>query len=470
MKKGRSEREQEIIDRVFSCGQGHLLGFWDELKEEEKDLLIKDIGSVDFDLIEKVKPLLKSRKKERAEVKPPEVIKIASSPGLLEQEKRAREAGERYLKNGKVAVFTAAGGQSSRLGIDIPKGAYPVTPIRKKSLFQVHAEKIHFIQGMFDVSIPWIIMVSETNRDQTIRFFESNGFFGLKRRHVSFIEQDMFPALDDEGRIFLREKHRLFLSPTGHGGTFSTLRKSGTMKRLEEMGIEEIFYFQVDNVLVKVLDPVFIGYHVLDRCQMSSKSVFKSDPKEKIGVFVVKEGRTQVIEYFEVWDLVSQDASFDSSSLTAGNIAIHMINLRFIDEETKGGLRLPLHIAHKKISCIDSKGDRVEPQKENGYKTETFIFDALKDAERTIVMEVKREDEFSPLKNRTGVDSPQTVLRDQVLLFARWFEGAGISVLLSSDGIPVHRIEVSPRFAAFAEEFRKKIDRDFTLHGDTYIE
>jgi UDP-N-acetylglucosamine/UDP-N-acetylgalactosamine diphosphorylase len=238
---------------------------------------------------------------------------------------------------------------------------------------------------------------------------------------------------------------------------------------LRNQGIQEIFYFQVDNVLIKILDPTFIGYHRMSGCEMSSKAVHKDDPKEKIGVFALEGGKMTVIEYSELEEVVSKHEGVREESFTAGSIAIHMINLDFADRFSQGGLKLPLHLAHKAIPYVDEHGKKVEPDKSNGHKIETFIFDALKSTTASIIMEVRREEEFSPLKNRTGSDSPETVLKHQLKFFASWLENAGIRVPYRNDGLPLYKIEVSPLFAALEEDFLEKVDRDLELTGDTYI-
>ncbi len=467
---GRTEEEHSLFQKVRVYGQGHILRFWDEIDEQDKNALVGDIKQIDFHLIEQVKPLLMDQTIHTRRVRKPDVIFIPGTEEGRIRRHKAQKYGEALIASSKTAVFTAAGGQSSRLGIDAPKGTFPVSPIRGKSLFQVHAEKIAFMQQKFHVHIPWIIMVSETNREKTEEFFERNGFFGLRRGFVRFIEQTMFPAMDGEGKLFLKGKSRLFMSPGGHGGTFSTLKNSGTRTWLQEMGVEEIFYFQVDNVLVKVLDPVFLGYHMLSRSEMSSKCVKKRNPEEKLGIFVVEDGKVTVVEYSELDSVVLEGGGDPRLELIAGNIAIHAINLDFAARITANEPKLPFHIAHKKIPHLKPDGRVFEPDRPNGYKTETFIFDALKCTDRSIIMEVSRKAEFSPLKNRTGEDSPDTVFRDQQLLFADWFESAGIRVPRKPDGTSLYRLEVSPLFASCKEDFVSKIGADTVLAGDTCIE
>jgi UDP-N-acetylglucosamine/UDP-N-acetylgalactosamine diphosphorylase len=468
MIRARNENEKKIITAIKRSAQEHLLRFWDDLTDEERNVLMEDLAKVNFDWVRRAFPLLGKKDHGRRVVQKPEVIAVPSDSGKRSEQAEAFKAGESLIREGKTAVFTAAGGQSSRLGLDTPKGTYPVSPVRQKSLFQIHAEKIAHIQHLYDVRIPWLIMVSETNHAQTRLFFEQHDYFGLDAASVRFIEQGMFPAMDGNGKLLLKEKNRVFLNPTGHGGTFGTLAETGSLKWLQELGIDEIFYFQVDNVLVNVLDPAFLGYHTVRGCEMSSKCVMKRDMGEKIGVFVIEDGTPTVVEYSELSSIDLSDGSL-VDELAAGNIATHIIQVDFAKHITSGGLKLPLHVAHKAVPHIDVEGKEVKPQEPNAYKFETFIFDALKQVTNTVIMETRRHEEFSPLKNKTGEDSPETVYRDQLRFFAEWFEEAGITVPRNEKGEPLHALEVSPRFAVFKGEFLLKIDKGMRIEGDTYI-
>jgi UDP-N-acetylglucosamine/UDP-N-acetylgalactosamine diphosphorylase len=470
MKKGRSAEEKRIFNKVEKYNQQHLFQFWDELNRIERDLLINDISKINFELFKKFLNLRNKTEPERRDITLPSIITVPETDLQKENERKASIAGIESLSLSKISVFTAAGGQSSRLGLDHPKGAFPVTPIKKKSLFQVHAEKILYMQRKFSVRIPWFIMVSETNKVQTEDFFKTHNNFGLDKSHIRFIQQGMFPAFDPSGKIYLKEKHRVYLSPSGHGGTFSALKDSGALSWLKEIGIEEIFYFQVDNVIVKVLDPVFVGYHVLNRCDMSSKCVMKKNFKEKVGVFAEENGKTVVVEYTELEKLKHLREGLGPESFKAGNIAIHMINVEFAKSLVRKGLRLPFHMAFKTVPHIDSKGNRVVPDAPNGYKVEMFIFDALRSTRNSIVMETKREEEFSPLKNKSGDASPATVERDQIRLFAGWLEACGIVSPRLPDGMPRYKLEISPLYAPCKEDFMNKVPKDTTIDKATYFE
>jgi UDP-N-acetylglucosamine/UDP-N-acetylgalactosamine diphosphorylase len=469
MIRGRNDGEQRKIEEAIADGQEHLFGFWDALDDIGRAHLIGDIMKIDFGFVRRARPLLREKALQRRTVGKPNVITIHRSEDEKQKEKEAAEQGNAAIAEARVAVFTAAGGQSSRLGLESPKGTYPVSPIRGKSLFQVHAEKIVYVQNKFGVQIPWVIMVSETNREETSQFLGEHDYFGLSEEYIRFIEQGMFPAMDGDGKIILSEPDSIFLNPTGHGGTFHSLKSSGTLNWLEELGVEEIFYFQVDNVLVKILDPVFIGYHLQEGCEMSSKCVMKRDANEKIGVFVIEGGAPTVVEYTELASIDLEEGG-DTDQLWAGNVAIHLINRHFAQQEEGGVEELPLHVAHKAVPMVNDRGEKRKPEKPNGYKIETFIFDALKYTEHSVIMEVARLEEFSPLKNRIGEDCPETVFRDQLRLFAAWLGEAGITVPRDAKGEPRYRLEVSPLFAGYKWDFIEKIDKSIVVDGDMYIE
>jgi len=467
MSMHRNKGEEALFEELRTCGQEHVLRFWPDLDEAGKDTLVSDIRSLDFDLIRRVQSLLRSGDIRKRTVFPPPVIPLAVDSKARAQAEEAEAAGEGLIAGGKTAVFTAAGGQSSRLGLKGPKGVYPVTPVRKKSLFQVHAEKILGLQKRYGVSIPWMIMTSRTNHGQTLRYFEENGYFGLEPGFVRFIEQSMNPAFDNEGRLFLREKNGLFMSPNGHGGTMQALGSPRISAWLGEIGVEQVFYFQVDNVLVNVLDPLFMGYHALENCDMSSKYVRIREAGEKLGIFVLEDGKMAVVEYTEL-DTMNIPEPHRREDLFAGNIAIHAISRAFAGKMARAG-ELPLHLARKAIPHVDENGMVARPAAQNGYKVETFIFDALLKVRNTVLVETDRFAEFSPLKNKTGPESPETVYRDQVLLFAGWLDDAGIEVQRDGDGLPVHAIEVSPLYALDKNTFIRKTNRDTAIHGETYF-
>jgi UDP-N-acetylglucosamine/UDP-N-acetylgalactosamine diphosphorylase len=240
---------------------------------------------------------------------------------------------------------------------------------------------------------------------------------------------------------------------------------------MKKRGIEIISYFQVDNVLIRIIDPVFIGYHVQAKAEMSSKMLRKRNPEEKVGLFGRVNGRLVVIEYSDMSDDDKKARNPDGRlKYGAGSIAIHLISTDFVQQEVAGGFKLPYHVAHKKIPYLDEEGNTVSPEEPNGYKFEAFIFDALQDTSHSIVMEVVREDEFSPVKNKNGVASPESAKRDISNFFGRWLESAEHSVPRDEQGNVNGAIEISPLFARSKEEFLAKGPYDFVFKGALFID
>jgi UDP-N-acetylglucosamine/UDP-N-acetylgalactosamine diphosphorylase len=302
-----------------------------------------------------------------------------------------------------------------------------------------------------------MIMTSEATHDATLTFFEEQERFGLPPENVKFMKQGMMPAVDGEGRLILAEKGRIASSPNGHGGALLALRDSGALDEMRSRGVDKIYYFQVDNPLVPVPDPVLLGYHGAAGAEMSSKVVAKTHPEEKVGIVAEVDGRTRVIEYS---DLDPEAASLREADgrlrFRAGSIAVHVLERAFVERQTEQGLRLPFHVARKKVPYVDADGCPVEPRERNGIKFETFIFDALPEAETTVTQEVVRQDEFAPVKNATGADSPETARRLLSDLYGRWLRGGGADVPEDAEGHVRGNVEISPLFALDAEECARK--------------
>jgi len=389
---------------------------------------------------------------------------------------KARSTGEAALRAGRVAAFTVAGGQGTRLGYDGPKGTFVITPIKGKSLFQVFAEKIAAAGRRYGRPLHWFIMTSHANHEQTEAFFVEKKFFGLDRARVHFFRQGRMPAVDFDGKILLETKSSLALSPDGHGGSLRALHRSGALDVMQTEGVDVLSYFQVDNPLVRCIDPEFIGFHLMHGSEMSSKTVTKCGPEEKVGHFCLQNGRVCVIEYSDMPVAMQEERNPDGSlRFGSGSIAIHVIDREFARRMAAGGegVALPFHRADKKIPTIDAAGKPVRPDKANGVKFELFVFDALPFAKNSVVIETARADDFSPVKNATGVDSAQTCRDDQLRQFARWLKAVGTTVATDASGLPALRLEVSPLFGydtvSFTESWRK-LSPSPTIHDGLYLE
>lgn len=459
-----------------SRGQGQVFQFWNELGESERIELVEQAKEIDLGEIEAlVAAHLKGEGPAHAvdfdALRPAPYLELPSTDEARAAWQAAKQEGERLLRAGKVAAFTVAGGQGTRLGYDGPKGTYPVTPVKGKSLFQVFAEKILAARRAYGCALPWFIMTSQINHEATESFFRDNGFFGLASDSVHFFKQGRMPAVDYAGKILLEAKGRIAMSPDGHGGALRAMERSGALDLMERLGVEIISYFQVDNPLVQPIDPAFLGFHQQSGSTMSSKMLPKAYEKEKLGHFCVIDGRTTIVEYSDMPDALTSLRDADGKlSFRAGSIAIHLISVSFARELASGGgaLALPFHRADKKIPYVDAAGKVVSPSAPNGVKFEMFVFDAIPFSKRPLILETTRLGDFSPVKNAEGVDSPATCKADQIKLFAGWLGAAGVEVPPGFVG----NLEISPLFgwdeASFLQSW-KRSPQALDFGRDVYI-
>ena len=434
--------------------------FADQLGQAERLQLLGEVEGLDLDLLDELIERYVLQRPQISlpdEILPAAVYPAAAGPGEEDKYQRALTRGEQAIAAHKVAAFTVAGGQGTRLNFAGPKGNVAATALRNKTLFQVFAEAIRATQRRFNCEVPWYIMTSQANHEQTVKTFKSHQYFGLKAENVMHFEQGAMPAVDAAGKILLSGPGRLALSPDGHGGSLRALHKSGALADMAQRGIEYISYFQVDNPVVSVVDPLFIGLHALDNAEMSSKAVRKCGPLEKVGNFASVNGKVTVIEYSDLPDELAAKKTDDGRLMFEyGSIAIHVINRSFVERLNEHGFSLPWHRADKRVPYIDDKGKLVEPAEPNAVKLETFVFDALPLAEHSVVLEVERAEQFAPIKNASGADSIQSSQQIQIARAARWMEQAGVKVPRKADGSPDILIEISPLFALDADEMIQK--------------
>jgi UDP-N-acetylglucosamine/UDP-N-acetylgalactosamine diphosphorylase len=451
----------DVLRAQFSqAAQGHVFGFWDELSEKDQHKLLARASEIDLQEVDDLAAAhLFGAAHDCAgfdDLAPAPYIALPEHGGDEALWASATAAGEAAVRAGRVAAFTVAGGQGTRLGYDGPKGTFPVTPVTHKTLFQVFAEKIARSAEKFQTSIHWFILTSEINNDATVAAFEENAFFGLKPDEVHFIVQGLVPAVDREGKILMSDKSTIAMTPDGHGGSLRALVRSGAIAKMKALGIDCLSYFQVDNPLIPCIDPAFIGFHVLGNSECSSKMIPKAYALEKVGHFCLQDGKTVVIEYSDLPEEKQQERLTDGGlRFVAGSVAIHVFDRDFIDRVGGGaaGLKLPFHRADKKIPYVNAAGEVVKPETPNGVKFEMFVFDALPLANNPVIIEGKRADNFSPVKNAEGVDSPKTCEDDQLRLFARWLQAAGEEIETDESGLPGLRFEISPRFANDQQDF-----------------
>jgi len=444
-------------------GQEHVYHFYDQLDAGQKAELDRQVADIDWKL---VRQLMDTVVLHPQALKLPENIQPApyfphrpSDPDLQNLYRQARQRGEELMKKNQVATFVVAGGQGTRLGWAGPKGTFPATPVKNKPLFGCFAEFIQAFQKRFSCTIPFYIMTSTANHADTVDFWKKNNYFGLSASNVILFSQDMLPAVGLDGKVLLETTGSLALSPNGHGGSLLALAKSGALADMARRGITQISYFQVDNPIVRCADPLFIGLHDLEKAQMSSKMLPKVAPKEKLGNFCLVDGKMSVIEYSDLPDeLAEQRLANGQLRFLAGSIALHAIRRDFVEQINANGFALPYHRAEKKVPCVNPvSGEPVKPEKPNAIKMETFVFDALPLANKSIVYETDRIDEFAPIKNAEGVDSNVSSRQITTQRNAAWLEAAGIKVPRKADGSPDCVIEISPLFALYPEDVKEKI-------------
>ncbi len=454
---GNSQMRDQLAAQLHVFGQEHLLEFWDELSDFERRSLSDQIGAVDFSLIARLVGEQDStegwaRKAERA--LPPPAARLGGAHNPFSQD-RAIERGRQALASGEVAVVIVAGGQGTRLGFDHPKGMFAIGPVSGSSLFRILFEKVLATARRYHVRVPLLVMTSAATHEETAAYLESQSYFGLPAADVRLFCQGQMPAVDaTTGKVILAAKHKLALSPDGHGGMLAALSKCGVLDELERAGISQLFYCQVDNPLVRMCDPEFLGYHLLGDSELSTQVVAKQSPLEKVGNVVMVDERMTIIEYSDLPESVADRRNADGSLvLWAGNTAIHLFSTAFLRRMSGQATALPFHRARKKVPYVDSTGRLVEVDSPNAIKFERFIFDLLPAAERPFAMEVDARRAFAPVKNASGEghDSPETVQAQMVALHGEWLAAAGATI---EPGIAV---EISPLFALDAEDLQSKV-------------
>jgi UDP-N-acetylglucosamine/UDP-N-acetylgalactosamine diphosphorylase len=448
-----------LVAAFEQAGQGHVFAHFDRLAPARQAELLADAGEIDLTEIAWLNRTLVQTNAaagvDLTDLAPAPYHALPKNGGDAAAWAEAKRLGEEALRAGRVAAFVVAGGQGTRLGYEGPKGTYPVTPVLKKPLFQVFAEKLRAAGLRYGKPLHWFIMTSHINHAATEAFFQEHAYFGLAPEQVHFFRQGRMPAVGFDGKILLEDKHRVAMSPDGHGGSLRALQRSGAVDLMQREGIDILSYFQVDNPLVRFIDPAFVGWHLGTRSEMSSKMVPKAYPGEKVGHFCTQRGKTVVIEYSDLPKAMQEETETATGKLRylAGSIAIHLLDREFIRRMATGADALPFHRADKKIPCVDAAGNPVRPEKANGVKFEMFVFDALPFARNPVIIETDRADDFSPVKNAEGVDSPKTCADDQLRQFVRWAGANGAEVLADATGLPPFAFEVSPLFGYDEDSF-----------------
>ncbi|WP_026526026.1 UTP--glucose-1-phosphate uridylyltransferase [Butyrivibrio sp. VCD2006] len=393
---------EEAKKKLEAEGQEHVLKYYDELSEAEKAALLQQIDETDFDVLKNAKNLGKGS--ERGEFSPLACMQLS------EIEKRKDEfnsIGVEAIKQGKVAACLLAGGMGTRLGSDDPKGMYNIGLTKEVFIFQRIIENLMDVVNATGTWIHLFIMTSEKNHEKTVNFLTEKNFFGYKADKVTFFKQDMAPASDYEGKVYMEEKGRISTSPNGNAGWFSSMIKAGLDKTLHAEGIEWVNIFAVDNVLQRIADPCFVGATIAQKAEVGAKVVKKNAPDEGVGVMCLEDGRPSIVEYYELTqEMMDAKDEAGEPAYNYGVILNYLFNVPALERIAKNDL--PLHVVEKKIPYINENGELVKPETPNGCKFEQLVLDMIHELDSCVPYEVVREYEFAPIKNKTGKDSVES--------------------------------------------------------------
>jgi len=400
------EKYKAAQEKLKKYGQEHLLNGYEKLTGDKKEKLLDTILTIDFAQIE---DLYKNINK-KVDFKSSKIEPI----GYTDKSKLSKEEYEKYetigldlIKNNKLAVVTMAGGQGTRLGHNGPKGTYDLGLESHKAIFEILCDTLKKAKEKYGVYTSWYIMTSNDNNKATVDFFKENNYFNYPQEKITFFKQGELPMIDTKGKVLIGEDGLIKQAADGHGGIFYSMRNDGVIYDMKSKGIEWVFIGGVDNVLVNMVDPVLVGLAVDSKVQAAGKSVVKAYPTEKVGVFCKRNGKPSVVEYSEISEEMANAKNEDGELVFAeSHILCNLFSLEAIEDISKD--KLPYHSAFKKAKYIDENGELVSSDKPNAYKFEAFLFDAFESLEDMAILRVKREDEFAPVKNAEGVDSPET--------------------------------------------------------------
>jgi|LSQX01.2.fsa_nt_gb UDP-N-acetylglucosamine pyrophosphorylase len=451
----------QAYQKLKKSGQEHLLQFYEDLDPSSQSELLQQIAHLD---VEYINDLYKDLVEERSLIIADDLaaMKSVTWDKVDPKEKlRLWDLGLKAIRDGKVAAFLVAGGQGSRLGFDGPKGAYDIGLPSHKSLFQLQGERIKKISEMAGGSIPWYIMTSPLNHQDTEDFFARKDFFGLNEDEIKFFPQGTLPSVNEDGKILLAAKDQVSANPDGSGGCFRAFKESGLLDDISSRNIEYIFFYGVDNALVRVCDPYFVGFAIDSGKDISSKAVLKAHSGEKVGVYAYRNKKPSIIEYTELPSHLAQ-AEDDAGQLKfgSGNIVTHLFKADFLKQALDK--KTPYHVAHKAVEYVDLNGELVKPLQPNAYKFEALYFDLFQYAHDMAILNVRREEEFSPVKNFEGVDSKDTAREMFLDLCTSWVKELGI--------ITKKRIEISPLLSIYGDDLNpQEITEKVQTTKDGYI-
>lgn len=441
-----------LAEILASHGQNHLVAHLQSLPAAEQEAFSSRLAHVDWEELQHP-----SSPPAVGEIGPSRVVDFAER---LSRHSELVASGEACLRAGQAAVLMVAGGQGTRLGSSAPKGCFAITPHTRKSIYQVQAEKVLSLSRRCGRAVPFLIMTSPMTDAETRAFFAEHKSFGLAPEQVRFFSQGTVPSLSKDNQALLAGPGQLLENPDGHGGCFTALVKSGNLDRLAKEGVTQIIYIQVDNILVPVDDPVLLGLATIENTDVITKVLEKAHPDEKVGHLVRVGNADQIIEYTEVTPEQTRTRNAQGELIYRwGSPAMHCWSVRFLHELAGQGFKLPLHRSAKPLNAwVNGETCQVP-----GWKSERFIFDLIPQAKGSLGLQIDRDDEFAPVKNATGDDSPASAQRIAHNQYAKWFEAAGVKLLLPAGAL----LEVSPLFAATKEQFLSRWDKRTTeITGD----
>ena len=392
----------EAKAKLEKYGQEHVLKYYDELSEAQKEALLEQIAATDMSILDSCRHREELAKK--GVISPLAAMQLSE---IKEKEEEFTKVGLDAIRAGKVGAVLLAGGMGTRLGSDNPKGMYNVGLTRELYIFECLINNLLEVVRQADTWIHLFVMTSDKNNDATISFLKEHKFFGYQEEYVHFFEQEMAAATDYSGKIYLEEKGKLSTSPNGNGGWFISMKNAGLLDFVEKQGIEWMNVFAVDNVLQRIADPCFVGATIEKNCTVGAKVVRKNAPDEKVGVMCLEDARPSIVEYYELTeDLMN---ARDENGDPAYNFGVILNYLFYVPELIRiSDRQLPLHIVEKKIPYLNEAGELVKPEAPNGYKFENLVLDMIHQMSSCLPFEVVREKEFAPIKNKTGVDSVES--------------------------------------------------------------
>ena len=393
---------EQALEKLKEAGQEHALKYYDELTETQQESLLAQIEETDFSVLASFEK--QKEGEQRGKITPLAVMQLSE---IKEKETEFIEIGLDAIRKGKVGAVLLAGGMGTRLGTDDPKGVYNIGITREVYIFQRLIENLLEVVHMAEAWVPLYIMTSDKNHETTVNFLKEHDYFGYNGEYVSFFMQEMAPGCDHNGKLYMEEKWKISISPNGSGGWYSSMHKWGVAEKMMEDGVEWLNVFAVDNVLQRIADPCFVGAVLANKCTAGAKVVRKCAPDERIGVICLEDGKTSIVEYYELTDELMN--ARDENGDPAYYFGV-ILNYLFQVEELEKirDCKLPLHMAEKKIPYLNEKGEKVKPETPNGYKFEQLVLDMVREMDSCLPFEVVRNREFAPIKNVTGIDSVES--------------------------------------------------------------